>query len=62
MFEPQVVSENLDKDHLQYLKSRGISKDTAKVVKLFGSEKYFQNNKKQNPLAFRITRTEISWQ
>ena len=53
MFEPQVVSENLDKDHLQYLKSRGISKDTAKVVKLFGSEKYFQRlNKKTKSIGF----------
>lgn len=53
MFNPQIVSKQLDEDHLAYLKSRGISQATAKKIGVFGAEKWFNRlNKKAKSIAF----------
>ena len=56
MFKPQVV-QDLDKDHVEFLKKRGISQKTAKVVGIFGAEKWFTRlNKKAKSIAFPYTK------
>ncbi len=47
MFKPHIVRASLEDEHLQYLKSRGISKETANAVGLFAAEKWFSRLQKK---------------
>jgi len=46
---PTVIKEPLATPHYEWLKSRGISPDTANKMKLFAAEKYFQKLGKVTP-------------
>lgn len=39
--QPRILDNHLKSPHLEYLKTRGISEDTAKKAKLFAATKYF---------------------
>ena len=47
MFKPHIVRASLEDEHLQYLKSRGISKETANAVGLFAADKWFSRLQKK---------------
>ena len=50
---PKVVSQTLEPEHLEYLKSRGISELTAKKAKVFSSTKWFGRlNREESCIGF----------
>lgn len=46
---PTIVQSNLQEPHYEFLKSRGISRETADKMKLFSAEKYFVKLGKTSP-------------
>lgn len=51
--QPNIVSNKLEQHHYDWLKQRGISKETADKAKLFASDKWFSRlNKTANAIGF----------